>query len=57
MIIDYDDGSTIEHGHGYPTGLEHEEKMDVIVVGRAGRSWRFGRWPYRYQHTRRKCLI
>ena len=31
MIIDYDDGSTIGHGRGYPTGLEHEEKMDVIA--------------------------
>ena len=31
MIIDYDDGSTIGHGRGYPTELEHEEKMDVIA--------------------------
>ena len=31
MIIDYDDSSTIGHGRGYPTGLEHEEKMDVIA--------------------------
>ena len=31
MIIDYDDGSTIAHGRGYPTGLEHTEKMDVIA--------------------------
>ena len=31
MIIDYDDGSTIAHGRGYPTGLEHAEKMDVIA--------------------------
>ncbi len=31
MIIDYDDGSTIGHGRGYPTGLSHEEKMDVIA--------------------------
>ena len=31
MIIDYDGGSTIGHGRGYPTGLEHSEKMDVIA--------------------------
>ena len=31
MIIDYDIDSTIGHGRGYPTGLEHEEKMDVIA--------------------------
>ena len=31
MIIDYDDSSTIGHGRGYPTGLEHTEKMDVIA--------------------------
>ena len=31
MIIDYDDGSTIAQGRGYPTGLEHTEKMDVIA--------------------------
>ena len=31
MIIDYDINSTIGHGRGYPTGLEHEEKMDVIA--------------------------
>ena len=31
MIIDYDVNSTIGHGRGYPTGLEHSEKMDVIA--------------------------
>ena len=31
MIIDYDVNSTIGHGRGYPTGLEHTEKMDVIA--------------------------
>lgn len=31
MIIDYDINSTIGHGRGYPTGLEHSEKMDVIA--------------------------
>ena len=31
MIIDYDLDSTIGHGRGYPTGLEHSEKMDVIA--------------------------
>ena len=31
MIIDYDIDSTIGHGRGYPTGLEHSEKMDVIA--------------------------
>lgn len=31
MIIDYDVNSTIGHGRGYPTGLEHSEKIDVIV--------------------------
>ena len=31
MIIDYQDSSTIGHGRGYPTGLEHTEKMDVIA--------------------------
>lgn len=29
MIIDYD--GTIGHGRGYPTGLSHEEKMDVVA--------------------------
>ena len=29
MIIDYDE--TIGHGRGYPTGLSHEEKMDVVA--------------------------
>ena len=29
MIIDYDE--TIGHGRGYPTGLEHSEKMDVVA--------------------------
>ncbi len=29
MIIDYD--KTIGHGRGYPTGLSHEEKMDVVA--------------------------
>ena len=29
MIIDYDE--TIGHNRGYPTGLGHEEKMDVIA--------------------------
>ena len=31
MIIDYDE--TIGHGRGYPTGLSHEEKMDVVIHG------------------------
>lgn len=31
MIIDYDVNSTIGHGRGYPTGLEHSEKIDVIA--------------------------
>ena len=31
MIIDYNIDSTIGHGRGYPTGLEHSEKMDVIA--------------------------
>jgi len=31
MIIDYDLDSTIGHGRGYPTELEHSEKMDVIA--------------------------
>ena len=31
MIIDYDDAATIAHGRGYPTGLEHSEKMDVVA--------------------------
>ena len=31
MIIDYDVNSTIGHGRGYPTGLEHTEKMGVIA--------------------------
>ena len=29
MIVEYSE--TIGHGRGYPTGLEHEEKMDVIA--------------------------
>ena len=29
MIIDYD--GTIGHNRGHPTGLSHEEKMDVIA--------------------------
>ena len=29
MIIDYDE--TIGHNRGHPTGLSHEEKMDVIA--------------------------
>ena len=31
MITDYDMDSTIGHGRGYPTGLEHSDKMDVIA--------------------------
>ena len=31
MIIDYDLESTVAHGRGYPTGLEHSQKMDVIA--------------------------
>lgn len=31
MIIDYDVNSTIGHSRGYPTGLEHSEKIDVIA--------------------------
>lgn len=31
MITDYDMESTIGHGRGYPTGLEHSDKMDVIA--------------------------
>ena len=29
MIIDYDE--SVGHGRGYPTGLSHEEKMDVVA--------------------------
>lgn len=29
MIIDYDE--TVGHNRGHPTGLGHEEKMDVIA--------------------------
>ena len=31
MITDYDMDSTIGHGRGYQTGLEHSDKMDVIA--------------------------
>ena len=31
MITDYDMDSTMGHSRGYPTGLEHSDKMDVIA--------------------------
>lgn len=30
MITDYDMDSTIGHGRGYPTGLEHSDKMMLL---------------------------
>ena len=32
MIIDYDVNSTIGHGRGYPTGLEHSEKKETEAM-------------------------